>query len=342
MIPSNFYKFFIITVLFLLLIHCTRTDVKFNENYNDSKSKVIYNKWINKYKSRASVNLKVPKETLEEIFRNTKYNKKIIQYYNNQPEIDLTYKEYYDKHITEQRINNGKIFIKKYWNSLNKVQKLYKIPVSLIVSLLAAESNYGYVKLNFRASEALATLAIDSKRKEFFESELNYLITLINKGDLQPDVKSSWAGALGAPQFMPSNYNYYGVDSSNKGKVDLITNYDDIFSSMGNFLRSLGWNYNNTWGMEVVLPSEFNKTLLGNSKKPVYEWFNMGVKKLHKDSKVNIASLASIIIIDKNRAFLVTSNFEAIMKWNRSNLFALTVLSMSDIFDRYIKKEGLK
>lgn len=342
MTPFNFYKLFIIGFLFLLLVHCTRNNIKFNQNYNEAKNNVFYNQWIENYKAKASIAIKVPKRTLDDIFKNVNYNEKIITYYNKQPEFQLTYQQYNSRYISDKKISEGKSFIKKHWGSLYKVEKIYKIPVSLIVALLGAESNYGYFKLNFKASEALSTLAFNSRRKEFFEGELNHLVMLVNKGYLEPDAKSSWAGALGAPQFMPSNYFNYGVDSSNKGKVDLINNYDDIFYSVGNFLRFLGWNYNNTWGTEVVLPNNFNNKLIKVSEKPVYEWFNMGVKKLSKKSKINISSLATIIVVDQNRAFLVTSNFKVIMKWNRSELFALTVLDMSDIFNNYIIKEGFK
>jgi len=207
------------------------------------------------------------------------------------------------------------------------------VPDYILVSFLGLESNYGNYTGKDSLIQSLATLAYDQRRSDFFTKELVALLKLIDKDKIPIDAKGSWAGAMGAVQFMPSNVEAYGVDADKDGIIDLWNSPEDIYSSAANFLKHLGWNKGEKWGREVTIPKNFDYQLTGlNTKKKVNEWGALGIRKANGSALPNSSMKGSLIVPMGHRgpAFLVYQNFSVILGWNRSQLYALSVGYLAD------------
>jgi len=147
------------------------------------------------------------------------------------------------------------------------------------------------------------------------------------------DATGSWAGAMGAVQFMPTNVLAYGVDANKDGKVNLWDDKEDIYASAANFLSKLGWKKGEKWGREALIPKSFDYRLTGlKNEKTVNEWAALGVLRGNGAALPRSNFKASLIVPmgHKGPAFLVYRNFDVIMGWNRSILYALSVAHLSD------------
>ena len=144
-------------------------------------------------------------------------------------------------------------------------------------------------------------------------------------------MKGSWAGAMGQCQFMPSSFISYSQDWNKDGKKDIWNTKSDVFASTSNYLKKVNWNNNITWGRKVYFQ---NKDKLNSVKNwhSLKKWKSMGIQTIDKKNLPNIKLNARLIIPDnyKNYGYLVYNNFESLLKWNRSNYFAIAVGTLSD------------
>jgi len=199
--------------------------------------------------------------------------------------------------------------------------------------LWGIESDFGQIVGTFPVIDALATLAYASSRVEFYQRELFYALRILDKGHISPDrMKGSWAGAMGQVQFMPSSFQAFAADYDGDGKADIWDNPGDALYSAANYLSRSGWVAEQGWGMEVKLPKELNPLPTGN-KKPMSEWKSAGLRATGGSELPETPDLAaSLIEPDRKsrRTFLVYPNYQVILKWNRSDFFALAVGTLAD------------
>ena len=275
----------------------------------------------------------VSKPTIDKAFFELTPRPSAIASDKAQAEFNQNFWHYVNKRVSKVRLNNGKDTLKKNATLLTKASEKYGVPAYVIVAFLGLESNYG----NYMGSESLirslATLAYDQRRSKFFTRELIAVLKLMDKKTIPFDATGSWAGAMGAVQFMPTNVIAYGVDANNDGKVDLWNEKADIYASAANFLNKLGWKKGEKWGREALIPKNFNYQLTGlNNEKTVNEWAALGVRRGNNSNLPKSNFKASLIVPmgHKGPAFLVYRNFDAIMGWNRSILYALSVAYLSD------------
>ena len=275
----------------------------------------------------------VSKPTIDKAFFELTQRPSAIASDKAQAEFNQNFWHYVNKRVSKVRLNNGKDTLKKNASLLTKTSEKYGVPAYVIVAFLGLESNYG----NYMGSESLirslATLAYDQRRSKFFTRELIAVLKLMDKKTIPFDATGSWAGAMGAVQFMPTNVIAYGVDANNDGKVDLWNEKADIYASAANFLNKLGWKKGEKWGREALIPKNFNYQLTGlNNEKTVNEWAALGVRRGNNSNLPKSNFKASLIVPmgHKGPAFLVYRNFDAIMGWNRSILYALSVAYLSD------------
>ncbi len=275
----------------------------------------------------------VSKPTIDKAFFELTPRPSAIASDKAQAEFNQNFWHYVNKRVSKVRLNNGKDTLKKNASLLTKASEKYGVPAYVIVAFLGLESNYG----NYMGSESLirslATLAYDKRRSKFFTRELIAVLKLMDKKTIPFDATGSWAGAMGAVQFMPTNVIAYGVDANNDGKVDLWNEKADIYASAANFLNKLGWKKGEKWGREALIPKNFNYQLTGlNNEKTVNEWAALGVRRGNNSNLPKSNFKASLIVPmgHKGPAFLVYRNFDAIMGWNRSILYALSVAYLSD------------
>ena len=275
----------------------------------------------------------VSKATIDKAFFGLTPNLDILKSDSAQAEFNQNFWHYVDKRVSQVRLNNGNDTLKQNASLLNKTSQKYGVPAYVLVAFLGLESNYGNYMGNENLVRSLATLAYDPRRSGFFTKEFIALLKLIDKNTIPLDAKGSWAGAMGAVQFMPTNVIAYGVDANNNGKVNLWNEKEDIYASAANFLKKLGWKKGEKWGREASIPKNFDYRLTGlETKRTVNEWAALGVLRGNGSRLPNSNFKSSLIVPMGHRgpAFLVYRNFDTILGWNRSILYALSVAYLSD------------
>ena len=275
----------------------------------------------------------VSKATIDKAFFELTPNLDILKSDSAQAEFTQNFWHYFNKRVSKTRINNGNDTLKQNASLLNKTSQKYGVPAYVLVAFIGLESNYGNYMGNENLVRSLATLAYDPRRSGFFTKEFIALLKLIDNNTIPLDAKGSWAGAMGAVQFMPTNVIAYGVDANNDGKVNLWNDKEDIYASAANFLNKLGWEKGEKWGREASIPKNFDYRLTGlETKRTVNEWAALGVLRGNGSRLPKSNFKASLIVPMGHRgpAFLVYRNFDTILGWNRSILYALSVAYLSD------------
>ena len=275
----------------------------------------------------------VSKATIDKAFFGLTPNLDILKSDSAQAEFNQNFWHYVNKRVSQVRLNNGNDTLKQNASLLNKTSQKYGVPAYVLVAFLGLESNYGNYMGNENLVRSLATLAYDPRRSGFFTKEFIALLKLIDKNTIPLDAKGSWAGAMGAVQFMPTNVIAYGVDANNDGKVNLWNDKEDIYASAANFLKKNGWKKGEKWGREASIPKNFDYRLTGlETKRTVNEWAALGVLRGNGSRLPNSNFKSSLIVPMGHRgpAFLVYRNFDVILDWNRSVLYALSVAYLSD------------
>ncbi len=179
----------------------------------------------------------VSKATIDKAFFQLSPRPEALKEDKKQPEFNQNFWSYVNKRVTQTRLNNGYDTLKQNSSLLNKTTQQYGVPAYVLVSFLGIESNYGHYTGSHNLVQSLATLAYDRRRSNFFTRELIELLKLIDKNTIPLDAKGSWAGAMGAVQFMPTSVQAYGVDANKDGKIDLWNDKEDIYASAANFLK---------------------------------------------------------------------------------------------------------
>jgi membrane-bound lytic murein transglycosylase B len=168
---------------------------------------------------------------------------KIIERITKPAERVLEWWEYRQIFLSEKRIADGVQFWNEHRVSLERAAGQRGVAPQYIVAILGAETNYGRVTGHDRVLDALTTLAFEyPPRQDYFRGELEQFLLLVREEKIDPvTVLGSYTGAMGAPQFMPSNYRLYAVDANTDRKRDLWSDWDDVFASVANYFVSFGW-----------------------------------------------------------------------------------------------------
>ena len=258
----------------------------------------------------------------------------MIELDRNQPEGRLTFAQYLQNVISEARIVAAQKRLKIYASDLEAVESDYEVQRRFIIALWGIESDFGRFTGGFSVIDSLATLAYDGRRSVFFRTELIEALRIISMGEIEySNMKGSWAGAMGQCQFMPSSFHRFAEDYDKDGRRDIWHSLPDVFASISNYLNQSGWKFDQTWGRQVILPNDFDLTLVGLERLyPIGHWQALGVRRVDGSDLPKRQLLASIILPDgaDNQAYMVYDNFRTIMKWNRSTYFALAVGRLSD------------
>ena len=271
----------------------------------------------------------------DEAFQNVSPIARVIELDRNQPEFTLTLSTYLQKVVSGTRAKKARIRLEEHKDILAEVSAKYGVQPRFIVALWGIETNFGQHTGGFSVIAALATLAHDGRRSAYFRKELLNALTILQEGHIKPaDMKGSWAGAMGQSQFMPSSFLSYATDWDGDGRRDIWTTQNDVFASIANYLSSVGWRNDLTWGREVKVPVGLNAASLSKAKtkKTMDEWRALGVTSADGSPlpKRNLTSRLVVPAKSDGRAFLAYKNYDNILKWNRSNYFAIAVGTLAD------------
>ena len=292
-----------------------------------------FSEWLEQFKMDARAKGISP-ATIDAALTDIEPIPRVIELDRKQPEFTLTFREYLNNVGSDDRIARGMRNMEKHRALLNAVSAKYGVPPQVIVALWAVETDFGRLTGGFKVIPALATLAHDGRRSAFFRQELINALTIVDQGHISVEnMIGSWAGAMGQCQFMPSSFLRAAVDGNRDGRKDIWKTQADVFASAANLLRENGWVKGRIWGRPVLLPASFDLTLVGHeTSKTLAKWQRIGVRRSGGRNLPRVDITGSIIMPAgaDGPAFIVYENFRAILKWNRSDFFALTVGYLSD------------
>ncbi len=276
----------------------------------------------------------VSRSVVENHLANVNYNPRILSYDRAQPEFTQTFSDYYYQRVNSYRITRGQELYSQHQPLLTAITRQTGVPGRYIVAFWGMETNYGRHFGKLPVLDSLATLACDQRRSAFFTAELIAALKILDRGDVSVDrLKGSWAGALGNMQFLPSVYLRYARDADGDGRRDLWNSIPDALTSAGFFLQGLGWNAEERWGREVILPQGFDYSLAEKeNRQTLAYWQDKGVRTVFGGALPDLKQEAVLLIPTGHRgpAFLVYPNFNVIMGWNQSEFYALSVGILAD------------
>ena len=268
------------------------------------------------------------------VLNDTRHLERVIRLDRSQPEFTSTFANYYGSRVTTGRVERGRALYDRHRELLERVQREYGVPAHYLLAFWGLETNYGRHFGRISTTDALATLACDTRRPEFFSDEFVAALKIFSAGDIEPGrMRGSWAGAIGHMQFLPSVFLEYAVDGDGDGRRDLWGSLPDAMASAANFLRGIGWQPGLRWGREISLPKNFDYSLAGREQKqPLKAWAELGVTDAYGGALPELDIDAALLVPAGHRgpAFLTYDNFEVIMRWNRSEYYAIAVGRLAD------------
>lgn len=291
--------------------------------------------------------------TLDRVIPNLRYSTRAVELDQQQPEGDpnapitvANFAPYKAKHVDASRISRGRVKYGQLRPVLQRIEAQSGVPEEIMLAIYGHETNYGTVTGNFNAPDALASLAFEGRRRALFEGELIAVLKMIDRGVPQYAITGSWAGALGKPQFLPSVYLRLARDGDGDGYADIWNSEVDAMTSIANYLVNAGWRRDEPWGFAVNAPSGLNRAAIkSNLVAPrcvrvfarhsrwmrLSEWRALGIAPQNGVWPQG-DMLATLIEPDGEgkTAYLLGSNYRAILDYNCSNLYALSVGLLAD------------
>lgn len=258
--------------------------------------------WLQGVK-REAMGKGVPADVIDRAFFGLKPVDRVLELDRHQPEFKLTWTEYLGRVVTEERVKRGRELYRENAALLARTTDPHGVPANIVVALWGVESNYGTRMGDFNVIAALATLAYNGRRTQYFRAELIAALRVLAGGHVSFDkMVGSWAGAMGQCQFMPSSFLATAIDGDGDGKRDIWGNRADVFASAANYLRKAGWKAGIRWGDELAVgePAGGKGDRIVTPEGP------------------------------NGRRYATTVNFRAIRGWNPADFFALSVGILSD------------
>jgi len=286
-----------------------------------------YEQWLAAFKKEALAQ-GISAKVIAEASPQMTLDPAIIKRDHGQSVFQQTFIQFSDRMVGGPRIPNGQAKIKQHAELFAKIEKKYGVPAPVLVAFWGLESDFGANFGNYKILSAIATLAYDCRRPDFFRAQLFDALRIIERGDQRVDeMIGDWAGEFGGLQFTASDYLKSGVDFDGDGRRDLIHSIPDTMASGANFLVSLGWQRGQPWLQEVIVPEKLPWDQADITiQHPVSKWAAWGVKPAY--GSLPEGNLPASMILPMGRhgpAFLAYPNFKAFLGWNSAYVYSTTV-----------------
>jgi lytic murein transglycosylase len=245
-----------------------------------------------------------------------------------QPEYGTPVGTYLGRIASAARIEGAARKAREWKHTLDAIEKQYGVDRWIILALWGIETSFGANSGGFDVIRSLATLIVIGYRPDYFRDELLAALKILQQGHIAREkMIGSYAGAMGQPQFMPSNFLELAADFTGDGRKDIWGSVPDVLASIANFLRAWGWKAGSVWGFEVTVPQGFDYR---RSRASYAEWAALGVRRA--DGEPFPAGRAILFFPSgaAGPAFLAAENFEAIKRYNNSDVFALAATQIAD------------
>lgn len=270
------------------------------------------------------------RDELVTVFAHAQHRPSIIEAISR-PATTKPWLEYRAAFVNKKRVQLGLAFWEKYHATLHRAEQQFGVPAEMIVAIIGVETLYGRNAGTFRTLDALTTLAFDyPRRADFFRAELESYLLLAREQDFDLlAIRSSYAGALGVPQFMPSSYRKYAIDFNGNKTIDLLREDRDAIGSVANYILSYGWKS----GEPVVIRAQLSDTqCLGSIKeaRAWKEWLSVGVSVNETLEATMPMRLMDFTVTDGKEFWFALNNFEVITRYNNSDFYAMTVFQLAE------------
>lgn len=245
-----------------------------------------------------------------------------------QPEFTRALWDYLEGVVSDRRVTAGQQKLAELQAQADAVTARYGLPGPVLMAVWGIESNFGGNYGDVPVFDALATLGFEGRREAWARTELMAALKIVQRGDIDAQrMVGSWAGAMGQTQFMPSSYLAYAVDADGDGRRDIWGSMPDVLASTANFLARSGWRADEPWGVEVRLPEGFDPARADASvRQTSAQWAGEGLTVLDGSP---LPTMADAMVLQpagaRGPAFLVGRNYRAILRYNNSMSYALTV-----------------
>lgn len=305
--------------------------------------------WLETYRAGAIARGLKP-QWLEAALAGASFQPRVVALDRSQPDDSgrrNVFADYLARQLTAERISRGATMANAHAPALARASASSGVPAGILLAIWGMETSYGAVTGNFDLVSALASLAYDGRRAGLFTAELDAAVRMVGEGRVaRADLRGSWAGAMGQPQFLPSSYLRFAIDGDGDGRVDIWSSVPDTLASIGNYLKANGWQPGQGWGVRTVVPPGFDRAGVANPERPascvrplerhsrflpVAEWRRLGFQVVGAPWPADSVEM-SLVEPDGpgTAAFLTTRNYRAIMAYNCSNFYALSVALLGD------------
>ena len=252
-----------------------------------------------------------------------------------QPEFVQTPAQYLREATFERLATRGKQLAAQYRDTLARIEKDIGVPGNVVLAIWARETDYGGYQLPLDAIRTLATQGYTGKRKEFFQNEFVHALKMLQDGVPRADMRSSWGGALGLTQFLPSEFYKYAVDFDGDGRPDIWHSVPDALASAAKQLAGKGWRRGEPWAIEVRAPAGADCSIgVPDVTMPIGEWLKRGFVPSYgrKLTAAELALPASLLQPEGSYgpSFLAPKNYFVLKDYNFSDLYVLFVGHLSD------------
>lgn len=289
--------------------------------------------------------------TFDAVAADLTLNPRVIELDRQQPEQRPTaaipnFAPYRAQHVNAALIAKGRQVYQRERSRLARIARETGVPAEIMVAIWGHETSYGAVTGSFDLPRALATLAYEGRRRALFTEEFIATLKMVDRGVPREQLKGSWAGAFGYPQFLPSVYLRLARDGDGDGRADIWSNPADTLASIANYFVNAGWRPGQPWGVAVSVPDGLDRAALRTRTvsprcprvherhsrwRTMAEWRALGVRP-QDGSPLADDVLASLLEPDGpgRTAYLLTGNYRVILDYNCSNFYALSVGLLAD------------
>ncbi len=306
--------------------------------------------WLVRYRAGAEAR-GLKREWLDQALAGVGFDARVVALDRSQPDDSgrrNVYAAYLARRLTPDRIAEGRAMRESWQGAALAAERASGVPAEILLGIWGMESSYGRVTGSVPVIPALASLAYEGRREALFTRELDAAIRMVGEGRAVPgEMRGSWAGAMGQPQFLPSSYLAHAVDADGDGRADIWRSVPDTLASIGNYLKHAGWQPGVGWGLEVRVPAAFDRAGVANPDRPARcirplerhsrwlparDWQQLGFAAVGSGRWPADDVPMSLVEPDGpgGAAYLTTPSYRALLEYNCSNFYALSVALLAD------------
>lgn len=302
----------------------------------DARADTGFKSWVSNFYATAAKN-GITRQTYQRAFAGVNGpDQEVLDKAAYQPEFKSKIWDYLDSRVNPYTVKIGREMGARYGSTLAAMERHFGVDRTILLAIWSMESNYGAALENperlHNVPQALATLAwADPKRSNYAKKQLLAALEILQEGDVAPkQLTGSWAGAMGHTQFIPTSYLLYAVDADGNGKRDIWHSVPDALATSANLLAKNGWTTGKTWGYEAVLPA--GAARYAGQTKTLAQWAALGFARPNGKGFPRGSDRATLKLMAgaEGPAFLMTSNFFTIKKYNAADSYALAVGLLAD------------